>query len=278
MIAVNLEEMNRAVPKSICRISIVVAVLVAGLLISSCGKSSSGKRITTPPSTDLQVYVDWSISAEDESLKSFAELFLSNLPQIVEQQGVVNITVFQFGSDGWNAPKICTIDNFPALLPVSVGEAGEFIGRLKDAKQDEMMKQYRAQVRERLLGINAANLVPPENIPEPSCTDLNGVFKRIAEAHSERRQQFVVITDGHGSCDERLFPVKAPSAPVTLIVVLLPEKSRRKANQPKYRQFEQRSDEIKQSISWAIVVPHFTDITSVLKESLVKSGNQITSE
>jgi uncharacterized protein YceK len=268
-----LEKLNSNMPRSPGRVSSGVAALAlsVSLLMSGCGIStkSAAKEDAAPRRVDLQVYLDWSISTESEPMKDFTRSLTDNLPRIVEQYSVANFTAFQFGGDGWAPTKIASVD-LPAMRQADVGEAGDLIGKVKKEKEAETLNQYRAQVRERLSSISAASLAPPADAPEPACTDLNGVFRRIVAARGKHRQVFMVVTDGHESCSKALRVLSVPSSAIALVVVLLPEKSVGNVSSLKYQQFDQRSAEIAQALPWAVVIPPFEDLSAAIGDAFAK--------
>lgn len=255
----------------------ILAPIVLSLCIVTSGCPETQTVSVASGRAELRGYFDWSISAEDGQMKDFAQSFADRLPEIIEQQAITNFTAFQFGADGWNPKKIISID-FPLIHQDEASEAGNFLPKLAEAKKTEMQKQHWEQIQNRLSTISAASFVPPADAPEPNCTDLNGLFKRIAAARGKHRQIAIVVTDGHENCSESLHSVSAPSDGLALVIVILPEKYKGNINSPKYNEFEKRSAELKKALPWAVVIAPFDDFSTAIGEALAKVGQPASSQ
>lgn len=257
--------------------NIVFAPFVLCLCIMTSGCPDRQPAPDDSGRAEMRGYFDWSISTEDGQMKDFAQSFADHLPEIIEQQAITNFTAFQFGADGWNPKKIASID-FPSLPQKEVGEAGMLMPKVAEAEKEKMRKQYREQIQNRLFSINAASFVPPADMTEPNCTDLNGLFRRIVAARGRHRQIAIVVTDGHENCSKLLHSVDAPSDGLALVIVLLPEKYKGNMSSPKYDEFERRSAELKKALPWAIVIAPFEDFSSAVGEALAKASNPASSK
>lgn len=252
----------------------VALVVSLALTMIGCDLSteSAAKQIDGPARSELEVDFDWSGSADRESMKEFSQSFIDLIPVIVEQYLVSNFTARQFGKDGWNAPKIASID-FPLLQQADVGEAGSLMGKVKKEKEVEMLTRHRSRIREHLSGIDAEKLTAPADLPEPVCTDLNGVLRRMAVSSGKLRRIFIVVTDGHESCTDSIAPLNPLSGGSALVVVLLPEESQANVRTLNYEQYEKRSAEFRRALPWAVIIPPFEDLSKAIAEARVKSAN-----
>lgn len=224
----------------------------------------------------MDVFIDASTSPDYRSLASTIHSFSNGLPKIIDEFCVVRLTVYHFGSDGWAAEKMLSLEfpQRPALVPQKV-EASD-LARLKNVQEAlqnhraaqlateeaKARKARRAEVSKILEAMNPSRLVPPDLGRQPRCTDINGVLRRVSESGSEGRPHLaLLITDGAECCSTSINSIGKPKYSVGLVVVLVPERTAeaRPTLKKGHRQFEVRSAEISTAIPWAVVVPHFNE-------------------
>jgi hypothetical protein len=149
-------------------------------------------------------------------------------------------------------------------------EATRLYGNLAGAQEGAANEDYQRQLSERLKGVTADLFLPPVGTPEPHCTDVQGVLRRIGESTGEARQLAILISDLHDTCAKRLQPVTAQEA--ALVVLLLPEKARESGAELAHMQFERRREQAVQIYPGAVVIPHFGDVVKAVRAAVGKAG------
>ena len=221
------------------------------------------------PSTNLEVYVDWSLSTASQPLSQAAQAIVVALPAIAEKHHVNRLTIHQFGQSGWNAVEITRLD----LPDVAIGEESEAVkifGQMKEAQLQQAQAQYHTKLQAALQPLNPALFLPPADFPEPPCTDLAGLFRRLASVRRANRTINIVVTDGHNTCQPELPQIKEISA--ATVVVLLPEQERKAEPTPADVQFNLRQEAITQALPSAVIAPYFGDINVAVEKAC---ANQI---
>jgi hypothetical protein len=174
----------------------------------------------------------------------------------------------------------------PKPQPVNRGgEAGELFSNVKKAlvKQAEAeaaevegkaRQEYQTQVAQSLASVTETVLLPSTDMPEPSCSDVNGVLHRITATTSAKPRLVLLITDGHESCVPTLQSIQPPKGPITVVTILIPEKVVGKKHKVRsYDQFETRSAALVQAAPWADVHPyHQQDFVKMFSEG----GSELT--
>ncbi|HWX43282.1 MAG TPA: hypothetical protein VN345_19215 [Blastocatellia bacterium] len=255
----------------------ILLALLALLPLSSA--SCAFKTSANPPSNEagkpvqqtfLDVYMDWSLSPESQPFESSVERFTKQAPEIVADLQVKRLSAYQFSTDGWSAREILAMD-FPLPRQAPGDEASQLFGRKKAAKQEEADTKYREGIKQRLSSISKPDLLPPQSLPEPRCTDINGVIARILSSAGDARRIAIIFTDGHESCATRLSSRPAPSTQsCTVLFVLLPEAPGRK--ETRSVQFEDRSARIHSALPWAYVIAPHADLLKAISEAVGTNG------
>lgn len=237
-------------------------LLTAAIFNSACDGASSKLTLPTAESvsaatptaaeTEMQVFVDGSFSNQPQMLADAVQQLLRELPGIVERHRVNHFAAYLFGQDGWAATKTVALD-LPKLETVRHSEAGDILPQLQAAEKTRLLEAHREALREHLQRLTPVQLLPDQNAVEPPCTDLNGVFARLAGQHQSARRLVVIITDGHESCAAALRPVKLPSQ-TTVVIVLLGEDARNLNGQPQYILIDARRQQLQQAVPQATIL------------------------
>jgi hypothetical protein len=272
---------------------VATILLLAGLasLSSSCTTSSpiaspagggpEYSRVEGQPERDLEIFLDDSKSPADVAGSALRNL-VEHLPELAEKWGITQLRFYTFGCDGWLAKEKLSTSLPQLKLPVhQQTDAGELRGlkniqvaiakhRQAQADQEETKAReaYRRQVKRALAAVKG-DLLAPSDSPEPPCTDLRGVLRRIARTSSARPRLVVLITDGVESCSSSIHPVTKPEGDVRLVIILVPERPEDGAAKKGRRgsdQFTARSAQLSAAVPWAKVLPHFTDLSRIFEQ------------
>jgi hypothetical protein len=280
-----LFEKDRAAVKSgikkatpLLPLALVVALLTAGCsspraTAGAAGGEAAGGALAAAPSasaqgTAMEVWLDWSLSTEAGAYRDAVRALVAALPEVAARHRVARLTAYRFGDSGWNATELLRLD-LPAPGQSEVGEAGAIFGSVRNAQQDQAGRQYAAQLREKVAGVTEAKLLPGD-VSEPKCTDLQGALSRIAQGRGAQRRLVVMLTDGQDTCSRRLRPVSLAAANAAVVVILLPEHSRREAQPLAHESWEETRAKLAQALPGAAIVPHFADPTGAINEALAK--------
>lgn len=239
---------------------------------TSATREQSLSAAKTEPNTELEIWLDWSLSTEATAYREAVKALIAALLEVTAQHRVVRITAYQFGNNGWNASEILSLE-LPVPQQSEASEAAALFGQVRKEQEQQAQQQQSGQLREKLAGITESKLLPGQ-IKEPDCTDLQGVFGRIAENRRPQRRLVILLTDGHDTCSRQLRPVSLSSANAAVVVVLLPEYSRKKNQSLSYQTWEQTRAKLMQALPGAVVIPHFADPVSAISETLAKSAHQ----
>ncbi len=257
----------------------VLPLLLAGALsLSGCTPKPAAEPVAQAQAPTVEaaaagrlaiaVYVDWSKSESDEALAQGAQALVQAASNLAVMLRAGELTVNQFGDDGWEAPQVVAIA-LPAWQAAAGSEADLFYGQIGAAKQAAALADYRQRVAAQLKPLTAATLLPGATAREPRCTDVQGVLRRIAETNAETRGLAILLSDLHESCAEALTPVAVgPQAPM-LVVMLLPERQPEgKADATATHElYAQRRAEIARIYPGAVVVPHFGNVTQAVQKA-----------
>lgn len=275
--------------------AILALVLLPFLSVtnSACYRTNANQ----PPSTiaveqkvSMEVFSDVSGSLDNPAHKRVAQTIIENMPDVVESLSMRRAVVSTFANDGWNSSQTFASDFPPLTIPVPSkverGEVGDQLDNVKKAIEDKekgefatqertAREAYKGQISQKLTGFDERAFLPLPSSIEPPCTDLNGLFSRIAQSSKAEKTLYVVITDGEQGCGGReIKDIPMPDGQVALVVVLIPpQPEEMNIRQPSYTQFEQRKSEIIRAIPWATVIPYFTfsqDYRLVYEEALKK--------
>jgi hypothetical protein len=222
----------------------------------------------TPPAT-LEVYMDWSLSAATQPLQQAVQALLTALPTMIESQRIQRLVLYQFGAHGWDAVEVARLD-FPGQHAGAANEMGKLFGPVQEAQTAQAQTQYHNQLQTALQTLPVSSFLPPADFPEPPCTDLAGLLRRLAAEQSAARRINVVITDGHDTCQKELPSVGTLAAPT--VVILLPEAEQSETPTPSDLQFSLRQEAIAQAVPSAVIVPYFHDLAEAIANASRKGG------
>jgi hypothetical protein len=192
---------------------------------------------------------------------------------LVDRHNIDTFAASRFGEDGWSPENIFSVDFLP-LAEETKSEAGQIFGSIKKARSERNKEQRRNQITDNLAKVLPETLLPPAGAKPARCTDLNGLFKRIATSNKNGLHIYVVATDGHESCTKALKPINDPTTSVALVIALLPEKSQGSVRTMKYEQFEQRVADLSKVVPWAVIIPPFGDLSAAVDEAVEKTKEQ----
>ncbi len=237
------------------------------------------------PATDsatMEIWLDWSLSAEDGPFREAARALLAALPELAAKHRITRVAAYQFGDRGWSAAEIFSLD-LPAPETAKLGEAGEIFKGMKKEQEGQVNQQHLSRLREKLAAITPERLLPTQAV-EPPCTDLRGALVRICETRLPQRRLVFLITDGADTCSRQLQTVSPAAADAALVVVILPEAPPANAQQTKVAQraaqqrpdvaLIQRRTEFQQAAPGAVVIPHFGNQIGAAEEAMAKLGKQ----
>ena len=237
--------------------------------------------------SDFDIYVDASLSVEDSALEGYVRDLIAQLPAVVERWKVLKVSVYTFGEDGWN----CSLTYSRELpgLPLSTspkvdkGEVGALLPNIaesidenemnqREQKDRQVRRQYLDELKIALSGLTEKAFLPIPRSAEPRCTDLNGLFHRVATSSTSRPRLVLLLTDGEERCKRNLLRVAAPANLTAMLIALLPEKlEEQKVRKLSFEHFEERKAQIAAAIPWARIVPFFDhDYDAAFSEALTR--------
>jgi hypothetical protein len=216
------------------------------------------KSTSAADSATLELWLDWSLSAESQPYDEAVRGFIAALPELVKSHELARVTVLQFTDRAWNAP---TVFDLPLPSPnsrIAQSESGALYGQISEEQRIQAGERYRAELANALATITPEKL-SPAGVAEPPCTDIQGVFERAAVSGRTQRRLIFVLTDGEENCSRQLRPVDLAQSNAGIVVVLLPEKqTARKQTRPD-EQWRVRRDALAQIAPGVVVIPHFGD-------------------
>ncbi|MDX2043177.1 MAG: hypothetical protein SF097_18295 [Acidobacteriota bacterium] len=247
---------------------LAVGLLMGALGVSGCdfskvsqpAASTNSQAVANPASETMlmELWLDWSLSAETQSYEEALRSFLAALPALVKRHNVERVTALRFGDRAWSAQRI-----LDAPLPMSPSaidrsESSAVYGQIsaEQLKQAEARRQI--EMESALAGITLEKLLPA-NAAEPPCTDVQGVLERIAASARTQRRLIFVVTDGQENCSRRLRAVEMAQANAGIVFVLLPETPKAVGATRPDEQWRLRRGELLQIAPSALVIPHFGD-------------------
>ena len=250
-------------------------VLVAAVWLTGCQSGSlsslgsttttlAATQITSPPS-QLAIYVDWSLSSKDHPLQQASQNVVTALPGIAEKYNVLRVTAAHFGADGWDAEPIIAL-SLPTLQMTALNETEALIGVVRTEYEKKVREIFQIELHKKLAALTPEMLLPT-NVPEPKCTDIQGVLNRIAKTHQQ--QISIVITDGAENCSSSLQAVEIAQP---LVIVLLSEKDNPQSLA--HESYEQRCQQLAAAVPGAVIVPHFGDIGSAVEKACANQMKQ----
>ena len=259
-------------------LSVLLPLVLLGVSgLSGCGTGVLDPQpVTTaavaqaPRAKTIRVFVDWSLSGTDQGLTEGARAVAKAMPTLAAELRAEQVTVHQFGDNGWEAREVLAV-GLPALEIGQASEAERIFGKLGEARTTAVEAAYQQQMAERLKKLSVESLLPPAGLPEPRCTDVQGVLRRIGRGDSGTPELAVLLTDLHENCTARLQPVETHNA--ALVVLLLPEKTT-EAGQASV-QFEQRRAEAVRVYPGAVVIPPFGDLPQAVRAALAKQARRV---
>lgn len=216
------------------------------------------KSTNAADSATLELWLDWSLSAESQPYDEAVRGFIAALPELVKRHELGRVTVLQFTDRAWNAPTV-----FDLLLPapnatIAQSESGVLYGQISEEQRSQAGERYRAELANVLATITLEKLLPV-GVAEPPCTDIQGVFERAAISGRTQRRLIFVVTDGEENCSRQLRPVDLAQSNAGIVVVLLPEKQTAGKQSRPDEQWRIRRDSLAQIAPGVAVIPHFGD-------------------
>jgi hypothetical protein len=265
---------------------LLIALCGGGCQISGSLARSSDQLIKPPQSTQqtpassdavfIEIWLDWSLSAEDQSYRETVKTLIGSLPVITARHRIAHISAYKFGNRGWNATEILSLD-LPSPTAVKIEEVDEIFGQVRDEKEKQADQQYRSALREKFAAITPEALLPVNAI-EPPCTDLQGVLNRIGATSQSQKRLVFLISDLNDTCSGSLQALSPAQANIALVAIVLPEEQGDAAQSPDQPRPDQlwikRRDEFQKAVPGATVIPYFGDPGSAVAEALSKHGNQ----
>lgn len=259
-----------------------MAFLIGGLialsLLSASGcaapvKSASVTELSAAAHTgaSLNVFVDTSGSCVRPALVEAWNTVRQELPEIVEQHGITEISIWQFDEDGWSPRRLMQIA-LPAKQTELTSERPvtewESFANIRQAEEDERRmhttsaeRSYRERLANALVAVDSEQALPkPDH--ETAHSDIVGLLRRVSQA-SESVPQYVLVLTDLADTRYRTFPkLPAPQGNVHVLVLLVPA-------QPKdsvlmlgkplsgSEQFDMRARQIREAAPWVSVEPYF---------------------
>ncbi len=252
--------------------------ILSALLGSGCkltdeiklGVSARNNTADSQPGTHLEIWLDWSLSAEAQAYRETAGDLVTALPDLVMKHHVERVMAYRFGDKGWNAPEILGLD-LPRPQTVELGEVAPIYSGVANEQSKQADRQFQAQLREKLSAITIDKLAP-SHLPEPPCTDLRGVLARIADTQRPQRRLVFLLTDGHDTCSKKFHTVSLTR--MALVIVILPEEQRAGASERPDDLWKHRREELSQAVPSAVIIPYFNDLKGAAGEAMSKGTNQ----
>jgi hypothetical protein len=266
----------------------VVGFLVGGTLalavISGSGCATAMKSASLPntavtadtSAAALHIFVDTSGSCVPPALAEAWSTIRRELPELVEQHGIMQIDIWQFDEDGWSPRRVREIP-LPAMevsAPAArvPGTEWESFANIRAAVHDAQEQERRAEAivaqqryRESIasaLGALDREDVLPEADHEAARSDIVGLLRRASQA-SERAPQYVLILTDLADTHYRTFPKLAPPQGKVRVLVLLvpaqPKDARMTLGNPLAgpEQFDIRVRQLREAAPWITVAPYF---------------------
>lgn len=221
---------------------------LTGLGSTTSGAGSSQPTMPTSLPSQLAIYVDWSLSNQDQPLQQASQNVVSALPEIAEKYQVTRVMAAHFGADGWDAEPIIAV-SLPTLQLTAPDESEALLGVVRTEHEKQTRKTFHAELEKKLATL-APEMLLPINVAEPKCTDIQGVLNRITK--TQQRQISIVITDGAENCASAL---QAVAVTQPLVIVLLSEKENQQSLA--HESYEQRRQQLTAAAPRAVIVPHF---------------------
>jgi hypothetical protein len=271
------------------------ALILAGVLgLSSCSTPPQVKTTFVQEKLTCNVVIDATGPPNDEpvpqqareqALRKTGLALLNNMPGIIEQQRVGKLSVFWFGSNGWNAENKLTLDLPPSrrveIVKHNAGEiekvrpdVGDFDKQRNEKALAEAEKQaqseYRKEIREKLASLTIDVLVPPATV-ESRCSDLNNTLSRFTQ-HSaqEVRQIVLLVTDGRQNCEgeDEIMPISFAEKDMAVIVLLIPG-----MDSDGREDYDVRRARFTEACPQCVVVPYYReDLEHLVAEALKKTS------
>jgi len=216
------------------------------------------KSTSAADSATLELWLDWSLSAESQPYDEAVRGFIAALPELVKSHELSRVTVLQFTDRAWNAPTILDLPLPSPNARIAQSESGVLYGQIPEELRTQAGERYRAELANALATITPEKL-SPAGVAEPPCTDIQGVFERTAVSGRTQRRLIFVVTDGEENCSRQLRPVDLAQSNAGIVVVLLPEKQIAGKQKRPDEQWRVRRDALAQIAPGVAVIPHFSD-------------------
>lgn len=228
------------------------------------GQSGAVGSVKPTPSTNaadsatLELWLDWSLSAESQPYDEAVRGFIAALPELVKRHELGRVTALQFTNRAWNAPTVFDLSLPVPNTAIAQSESGVLFGQISEEQRSQAGERYRAELANVLATITPDKLLPA-GVAEPPCTDIQGVFERAAVSGRTQRRLIFVVTDGEENCSRQLRPVDLAQSNAGIVVVLLPEKQTAGKQTRPDEQWRVRRDALAQIAPGVMVIPHFGD-------------------
>lgn len=263
-----MARVDRIEPRSPFEIAVLIIAFSALALLSfSCNRpvTSSPARLTLPPESEFDIYVDATKSLDEEARREAVENVYRQIRSIVETWNVINLRIFEFTADGFLPKPKLTVE-IPALETPSSEQSRvpDIRADIREAKFEEarerLLQKHRLEVSEALARLSPKIMLPNSGAVE-TCTDLAGLLSRVAQTAAERPNLVIIVTDGLNDCDTPFISVPPPPTGVLLVIVLVPDRIElRKSAKTALtgaEAYDKRRTEVSKKVPWAIIVPHF---------------------
>ncbi len=228
------------------------------------GQSGAVESVKPTPSTNaadsatLELWLDWSLSAESQPYDEAVRGFIAALPELVKRHELGRVTALQFTNRAWSAPTVFDLSLPVPNTAIAQSESGVLFGKISEEQRTQAGERYRAELANVLATITPEKLLPA-GVAEPPCTDIQGVFERAAVSGRTQRRLVFVVTDGEENCSRQLRPVDLAQSNAGIVVVLLPEKQTAGKQTRPDEQWRVRRDALAQIAPGVVVIPHFGD-------------------
>ncbi|HMZ22496.1 MAG TPA: hypothetical protein PLD20_31485, partial [Blastocatellia bacterium] len=157
--------------------------------------ASATPAVSVPPtsadvaavdSVMVEIWLDWSLSAEDQPYGEAVRSLIAALPGIAAEHNVSRVAAYRFGDRGWSATEVFTIE-LPLPQSAAMDEGTAIYGNVRRAQDEEARRERLEELRKRLAVATPERLLPA-GVPEPPCTDVRGVLTRVAETPRPQRR------------------------------------------------------------------------------------------
>lgn len=255
---IEIKNKEEVLKKSIEPVIASILAIFISLFLCSCSMSNAQpvekKEVCITKDLEIDLFIDVSQSLNPTILTETVENVWKSIPSTAEKQNVTKVRVFHFDVDGWNSIKKLDID-IPKIHKSDVAKDIKQWKPINDAINEKDSKLHKEEIIKIFSGIDKSSYLPPLNLPDPPCTDINGVMSRISMLQENKSHLAIVITDGVENCSKNILPI--PKSNSSCLVVLVPEKITAKQKAKGKSEFESRKKELLRLYPWAKVISYF---------------------